>query len=141
MITNGQVGSVNPNVGIKGFDICTSNLNKAIMAIEERTMAGLLESAAFLYEDMDKTEPLIPVGETNNLRTLWRIVPFRNSKTVFGVICGFYANYALFVHEMVDKGKKINWTRPGSGPKFFEYAIKRNTKKIMEIIRRNAQLS
>ena len=57
------------------------------------------------------------------------------------LIMGFGANYAVFVHEMVDKsGVKINWSRPGSGPKFFESAINRNKDKVLQIIRDNAKI-
>ena len=58
----------------------------------------------------------------------------------FGVIMGFSANYAVFVHEMVDRGGGINWKRAGSGPKFLEAAMRRNAKKILGIIRRNATI-
>ncbi len=72
-----------------------------------------------------------------------------------GVIMGFSANYAFFVHEMVGvsdikigRKKQISplskaqrssfgvarFHRPGSGPKFFEAAIKRNAGKILKVI-------
>ena len=58
------------------------------------------------------------------------------------LVMGFSANYATYVHEMVDAGREegINWKRPGSGPKFFESALKRNKKNILEIIRENTQI-
>lgn len=73
-----------------------------------------------------------------------------------GIIMGFSANYAFFVHEMVGvsdirtgKGKEqisplsktqrssfgvARFRRPGSGPKFLEAAIKRNAGKILKVI-------
>jgi hypothetical protein len=126
---------------IKGFDKVIENLNKEIEKITERSLKGLIESVAYIREDMDKTEPLIPVApKGGNLRASWFATPHREEKTLF-VVCGFGANYAIYVHEMVDKaGKKINWSRPGSGPKFFESSVKRNSQKILEIIKSNVEI-
>jgi hypothetical protein len=79
-----------------------------------------------------------------------------------GIIMGFSANYAWFVHEMIGvsdiktgKGKEqisplsqrqrqalgvARFKRPGSGPKFFEAAIKRNAGKILKIIADEAKI-
>lgn len=46
------------------------------------------------------------------------------------VMMGYTANYALFVHESVDK----QFHREGSGPKWFETAIKNNSSSILNII-------
>jgi len=131
--------SVNPNTGIKGMDVVLSRLNKEITAIKDRTMVGLMEAAILIRRDMDETPPLIPV-DTGNLRQSWFVETFRSS-TVWGLIMGFSANYAVFVHEMLGKTKKINWSRPGSGPKFFEASLKRNEQQVLETIRDNAQIS
>jgi hypothetical protein len=55
---------------------------------------------------------------------------------------GFSANYAMAVHEMVDSkfSKPVNWSRPGSGAKFFEQSFKRHAKDVIEIIKANAQI-
>ena len=53
------------------------------------------------------------------------------------LIMGYSANYALWVHEMI--GAK-EWSRTGSGPKWFETAFKRNSAKILQIIKDNAQI-
>ncbi len=51
------------------------------------------------------------------------------------VVLGFSAYYAWFVHEMVG----ANFKRPGSGAKFLEAAIKRNTDKIIKVIQEEAK--
>jgi len=130
--------SVNPNVGIKGMDVVLANLNKEIAKIEVRSTVGLIDSAIVIRRDMDKTPPLIPL-DTGNLRASWFTTSFRKVKQ-FGLVLGFNANYAVFVHEMIGKGKKINWKRPGSGPKFFEAALKRNKDNILRIIGTNARI-
>lgn len=56
------------------------------------------------------------------------------------VVFGFSANYAVFVHEMVEGGKPINWNRPGSGPKFFQAALTRESGEILSILRQEARI-
>lgn len=153
MITNGNVGSVHGNTKtyIRGFDKVLNTLNKEIRNIELKSFAGLIESAILIRRDMDKTEPTIPV-DTGTLRSSWTTSGFTTGKGK-GLIIGFTANYALWVHEMLDKKgtmatkgkaakrkKIINWTRPGSGPKFFEYALKRNVEEILKTIRKNVKI-
>jgi len=127
------------SVGIKGMDVVMANLNKEIARIKIGSSAGLIEAAILIRQDMEKTPPKIPI-DTGNLRASWFISPIREAMK-FGLMMGFSANYAMFVHEMVDKGsKKINWSRPNSGAKFFEASLNRNKGKILEIIRKNAQI-
>jgi hypothetical protein len=75
------------------------------------------------------------------LRASWFVTPYETPR-VKGVIIGFSANYALFVHEMLQSqtGNSINWNRAGSGPKFLEAAIKRNAVMILGIIQATAKI-
>ena len=131
-------------VYLKGVDQFMRNLNKEIKAIEGRTMKGLIKAAIIIRYDMDKTSPMIPVY-TNNLRGSWFANPVpRWISGLAAIMMGFTANYAAYVHEMIGPtttGKKINWNRPGSGPKFFEASLKRNRHKILETIRVEAKIS
>lgn len=61
------------------------------------------------------------------------------------VFMGYSANYAFWVHEMLDVGpwdevEKKGFKRKGSGPKWFEYAIKKQEPNIINIIRKNARI-
>lgn len=58
------------------------------------------------------------------------------------MVLGFSANYAIWVHEMMQSptGKAINWNRPGSGPKYFESHLKRLKAKMLEEIRKEAYI-
>ena len=65
-----------------------------------------------------------------------------------GVVLGYSANYALYVHENIGMHdasnpywakRKKGW-RPNSGPKWFEAAFKRNSKKIVQIVADNAKI-
>lgn len=135
-LVNGITSSVNPNTGIKGFDKVLSNLNRELRNIEERTMKGLLKAAVHIRRDMRHTPPLIPY-KTGNLESSWHVDPFPLAQGPV-IVMGFSANYALYVHERLDPD--IDWTRKNSGPKFFEYAVKRNTKKVLEIIGNEAKI-
>ena len=50
---------------------------------------------------------------------------------------GYTAKYAAWVHGMPND---VNWTTPGTGNKFLEKAIRRNTREILGIIRANAKV-
>lgn len=52
------------------------------------------------------------------------------------VMMGYSANYAMIVHEMLDR----EFHRPQSGPKWFEAAIKRTAWDILKIVRDNAKI-
>ena len=125
---------------LQGMKAVITKLNAEILKIEARSMKGLIEASIIIRRDMEKTPPLVPVGETGNLRASWFTSPIKVTGMP-GLLIGFNANYAIFVHEMVDKeGKKINWNRPGSGPKFFEAALSRNAKLILQTIQKNAYI-
>ncbi len=137
-LVGGVPRSVMPNTGIKGFDKVLSNLNKEIKRIEGASMKGLVLAAIAIRRDMDRTPPLIPV-DTGNLRASWFTSPISIMATrKQALLIGFSANYSLFVHEMLDPS--INWSRQNSGPKFFEYAIKRNKDLVIQIIQNNVKI-
>lgn len=54
------------------------------------------------------------------------------------LIMGYTSNYAAAVHENMDPD--VTWSRPQSGPKFFEQAIARNVGPILRVIREEAQV-
>lgn len=127
--------------GILGIDKLMSNLRHELKKIEGRSAQGIIQSMILIRQDMENTEPLIPI-DTGNLRGSWfsQLIKQSNGEPV-GMM-GFTANYAIFVHEMTDEntGKKINWKRPRSGAKFFEKALYRNKEKILQIMRDNAKI-
>ena len=136
-LINGVPGSNNINSRIKGFDIVLANLNREIEAIKGRSMKGLIKAAIYVKREMEHTPPLIPVDK-GNLRASWFTAPLNFGKSTPTLLIGFTANYALYVHEMMDS--KINWSRRNSGPKFLESAIKRNGNQILKIIKDNVQI-
>jgi hypothetical protein len=141
--------SMNTRRGISMRIIGTKNvqeaLNKKLAQIKGASISGLLKAAAFLREDMDRTPPLIPV-DTGNMRARYRTYPVPEINTnKVTVIAGWPAvskdEYAPYVHEMTQPPyeNEINWSRPGSGPKFFEAAVKRNTNNFVQIVANNVK--
>lgn len=58
---------------IKGFDNVMSNLNREIEGIKNRSMQGLIMSAAYVRQQTEKVAPLTPV-DLGNLRASWFVV-------------------------------------------------------------------
>ena len=123
-------GSNAKALSIEGFDNIIKNLNIEILAITQGSKDGLLDVAKHIRRDMEVTQPFIPV-EIGNLEASWQTRPITEGKK-HGLLMGFSANYALWVHEMV--GSDIHWTKEGSGPKFLESAINRNHDEILQIL-------
>ena len=63
-----------------------------------------------------------------------------NTKGKEFLMMGYSANYAGYVHEYI--GGQVVWKRdsPQSGPKWFEKAIKTNSKKIFQIVAETSKL-
>lgn len=118
--------------GLKGINRVLNRLNAELIKIRGKSLQGLILAADIIRRDMDKTPPLIPV-DFGNLRSSW----FREPSILeLAVRCGFTANYAVYVHEMMG----ANFKRPGAGPKFFQSALRRNKEKILAIIAANARV-
>lgn len=126
---------------LKGTDVVLRNLQRELARIRTGGVAGLLEAVAFIHAETEAVPPITPV-KTGFLRNSWNVRSWWAGLRFF-VRFGYSANYALYVHELLDqdvaKGQ-VNWTRSGSGAKWFEYAIKRNLPRIREIIFRNTKL-
>lgn len=133
---------------LKGLDDVLSKLKKETDAIPGKTLKGLIRAAIIVRRDMEQTEPLIPV-DTGNLRSSFFLVtsngdvldgqnPGVPKQVISGpyVALGFSANYAVRVHEAVN----AHFQRPGSGAKFLESALDRNTNVVLEIIKKEAQI-
>ena len=124
--------------GLIGIDTVTAGLTSRLAQMKGYSAMGLNEAVAFLREDMNKTPPLVPIGKSRkgytggNLQASWTQKAILLKGKDPGIIFGFQADYAFWVHENV--GANVNWSRPGSGPKFMQAALNRNTRKILQII-------
>ncbi len=155
-------------VTLSGLNDVMNNLKKEIDLIEGRTLAGLIQGAIIVRRDMEKTSPKTPL-DLGNLRASFFTVTtkgvdagstpdFKGSQAAtlqsthvttlssLGtaltksknpiVVFGFSANYAVWVHENI--GAKFK--RPGTGAKFLEAAVSRNTNEILKVITESAKI-
>ena len=155
---------------LEGLDKVMKRLNTKINNIEGGTLKGLIGGAIVIRRSMDDQSPKIPIDTANLRSSWFvvtsrgdtaegqspqfkgrgsgqmasdhnRVVDQNRSKAQGQrqpyVVMGFSANYAGWVHEMVGN---IAWQRPGSGSKFFQAAIRRNFRPVLEEIRKNAQV-
>lgn len=123
------------------------NLQQAVLQFANGSRAGMHEVGAMLRSDMQKTQPLEP-QDTKALHDSWKVQDTSSGGDIttrkYGVNIGYgfvqppfkgkskqVGDYAIYVHEMVDAK---NWTRKGSGPKWFEKALNRNRQEIFRII-------
>lgn len=124
----------------KNVEKLVRRLNAAIRGLPQYTLKGLLDAAKIVKRDCEITPPLTPL-DTGNLRasffvTSW-IVDVGGWGTPY-VALGYTAYYAPYVHEKT--GESVEWSRPGSGPRWFEQALRRNTRNILERIAHTSRL-
>lgn len=116
---------------INGLRSTMTKLQNVITKAGYRSTEGMVAWLEYVREDMDRTPPLIP-EDTKDLADSWYIY-VGTAGTINAVEAGFTAPYAPYVHERMDPG--VQWTRPQSGPKFFEKSVDRNMGKLFESIR------
>ena len=119
---------------MKGLDEVLANLSREVQAIEGRTREGMTEVGMFIEGEAVEITPQRKGVLANSA--------FHDTDSgVAGsgprVRIGYTAKYAPYVHEMPES---FNYTKPGTGPKFLEKAIKRNLRTILEIIRDSARV-
>ena len=103
-------------------------------AIPKDAEKGLFDAAASMLKDADEEIPMTPRKE-GHLRGEKKIENVVATKGEISVTAGFNIEYAAKLHEMPkEAGDKINWTLPGSGPKFLETKMVRNKQKYMEVV-------
>lgn len=106
------------------------NLQKEIGNIEGDLSKGLLAAGLFVQGESQRTVP----HDTGTLSNS----SFTSMGELMGmpaVRVGYTAEYAAFVHEMP---QEYNYSKPGTGPKFLEKAVKDNVPTILKIIRDRA---
>ena len=132
----------------------TADVQRAVSIIMQKTRGALLEVAAHIKSDMDKTPPLIPV-DTGALRAAFKIIPKYKDPKNPKVELGWPDNkiektdpktgktktvdqYAAYVHEMTSPPYgPINWSRAGSGAKFLEASVIRSIAIMPKIMKKH----
>lgn len=117
-----------------GIDNVMAGLNQKLVEYGISGTQGLRSAAYFILNDTERTSPTTPV-DLGNLRASRFVSTISDIKTrkQSAVLFGFSANYAYFVHENMNPD--VQWSKAGSGPKFLEASLKRNTFKALLIIR------
>ena len=131
----------NRKAGIIGLDNMMKNLNKELEKNKLQSLNGFTRVGILLRRETITVSPTVPL-DTGNLRGSWFTEFMTDIVTRnVGMRFGFSANYAAYVHERLEGAPwgdgvvgDINWNEPGSGPKFLEAAIKRNTAKMLIIM-------
>jgi len=80
-----------PNTRIEGFEQVMNNLNKEILAITQRTMKGLMKSAAYIRNDTEKTPYITPL-DYGNLKSSWFVVTASSMQSADSFSTGFKNN-------------------------------------------------
>lgn len=135
-------------LNISGMDEVLKNLNREIQKIEGRTQAGVQEAALLV---MRESAIQCPVETGNLLGSAYtrKVVSVSGPAVELGY--GDGAAYAPYVHEMVGANftgprpsAKSEARRKGGKPtakaKFLEDPLKENTGRILQTIRRRAQI-
>jgi len=107
------------------------NLGKEIAKIEGDITKGLGAAALFVKGESQEATP-VEFGPLVNSA-------FASVGRVGGMLLarvGYTQSYAPFVHEMPAEN---NFTKPGTGPKFLENAVVRNTRTILAIVIKRAR--
>ena len=116
-------------MAIKGLDNVIANLNKEVKKIEGATLKGLLAAGVSVEGWAIEITP-VEFGPLSNSS-------FSQQSGPLSVTIGFTEKYAPFVHEMPNS---TNWTKPGTGNKFLEKAVKNNIPQILGIVQKRAKI-
>ena len=122
-----------------GFSLDFSDFEKKFEKIVEDAIPkdaakGLFDAAASMLQDADKEIPMTPFKE-GHLKGSKIVEKANISRGDISVTAGFNIEYAAKLHEMPkEAGDKINWSLPGSGPKYLETKMVRNKQKYMETV-------
>lgn len=151
-------------IQVTGLENLQSNLKKKIGDARHGAIKGMIKSAIMIQRATENELPITPLDYGNLRSSFFvttametpvglnasfegpkamemasehsKTVQEANSECVSSsdllLIMGYSANYAVWVHEMIDP--TVNWSRPGSGPKWFEIALNRNRENIKKLV-------
>lgn len=115
---------------ISGVNKVLNNLNKEVLGMRNRSRAGM-RTVGFMVKATSLS--LTPV-DTGNLRGGAYMRSY-DTPDGPGAEIGYTAAYAVFVHERTELHHKSP-----TQSKFLEEALKRDEKRILEIIRKTAKV-
>lgn len=132
---------------IVGLDNVLRNLNREVRKIKGKTKKGIIKATLLVKREAMK---ITPVDTGNLVNSAFSNVMVKG-KDIVGTI-GYTAAYAAAVHEMIEsksiKGpggmvefqRGVTFQKPGAQAKFLETPLKKNAKKILRIIKKEAKI-
>jgi len=106
-------------IQVTGVDQVIANLG---IISEKANQAGRVATVRAMDAIMGVSQQRCPRGVTGYLERSHFVDEYDEGE-LYSVIAGYSAEYAIYVHEMLDPtelGNPVHWTKPGSGPKFLE---------------------
>ena len=115
-----------------GFTLNTRDFDMRFPKITEKKIPrdaarAIFQVAAIVLKDAITEQPTVP-KKKGTLRRSQRIEHPKIQHGEISVELGFNEEYAAKLHEAPSNW---NWTEPGSGPKFLEAKLARNSQKYM----------
>ncbi len=117
---------------VTGLDNVLKNLNSEIKKIQGRTFKGMRKVGLFVQGE---SQEITPVEFSPLINSAFSDTEKLGPRFVTRV--GYTIKYAPFVHEMPETN---NFTKPGTGPKFLERAVRNNQNQILNIIKTEADV-
>ena len=154
---------------LTGMKTISKNLNKEILLMKGKTLAGLISASIVVRRKMASTPPLVPV-DTRNLDHSWFVVTAKNindgnSPSFKGedkgemvtkhqeVIGEEKSGLAAIKIPMVTMGFSanyaiyvhervgdINYQKAGAGAKFFQSALEKSKPEMLQAIKNHAKI-
>jgi len=155
--------------GLRGLNTVLRNLSREVSKIEGRTLKGLIRGAIIIKRSMYTVAPTVPIDEGNLRGGFFIVTSTGNAKEgkegkfqgadasklsadhaavidlaiarakksgMPSVVLGFSAYYGVYVHENVG----VNFTKEGSGAKFFISAVDRTADEVLQVIYEEARI-
>ncbi len=119
-------------MSVSGLENVLANLAKAVKELDANATKGLIKAGVLVRSEGQRETPV----DTANLINSWYGPELFRTFTGPIVEIGLTANYAPYVHEMVG----ANFQKPGAKAKFVEDPLKRNERRILEIIAQEAKI-
>lgn len=125
------------NARVDGMQPTLHRIQMELMGVKNRTYKGMYLAMKHLEFQMDNENPVVPI-DTKAMRESWFILGSKHATNNPIITAGYRAWYAPMVHEMI--GRDINWTRPGSGPKWLQIHFARNVEEMKLIVAQHAMI-
>lgn len=119
-------------MAVTGLADVLKNIKREIGKIEGATFQGMRKVGLFVENESNEK---VPQDKGVLINSSFSVADFVPGSGRITTRIGYTAKYAPFVHEMPTS---FNFTKPGTGPKFLEKAVKNNAQQILQIVKNSA---